>query len=81
MKHHAYTGVPILVKGYAKHWSALNVFSYRYFRKLYNKINAYDENEECQFFPYKTNFNSLEQVFQMSKKRAELKKDQWYVGW
>ena len=72
-----------MVKGGAGNWSALNMFSYKYFKLLYNKLDALKENDDlgCQFFPYKTNFASLEDVFKMSKKRAALKKDQWYIGW
>ena len=43
-------------------------------------LREFDE-KPCQFFAYKTNFRTLEDVFSMSKKRAALKKDQWYVGW
>lgn len=83
LKYHAYTGAPVLVKGGAANWSALKVFGFKYFKLLYEKLDALSENDElgCQFFPYKTNFATLEQVFKMSKKRAALKKDQWYVGW
>ena len=38
MKHHAYTGVPVLVKGGAKHWSALELFDYKYFKKVRKKL-------------------------------------------
>ena len=83
LKHHAYTGRPVLIKGAVSNWTALKVFSYKYFKKLYSKLEALEENEElgCQFFSYKTNLYSLKQLFSMSKKRSELKKDQWYVGW
>ena len=36
---------------------------------------------DCQFFPYKTNFNSLGEVLQMSKEREEGKGKPWYIGW
>jgi len=83
IKHHAYTGAPVLVKGGAANWSALKIFSYKYFKLLYEKLDALKENDDlgCQFFQYKTNLANLEQVFRMSKKRAALKKDQWYIGW
>ncbi|XP_057306511.1 bifunctional arginine demethylase and lysyl-hydroxylase psr-1-like isoform X1 [Hydractinia symbiolongicarpus] len=83
LNHHAYTRVPVLVKNAVSNWSALTMFTFRYFQKLYDKLEAYDENEDmgCQFFPYKTNFKSLKQVLHMSKKRSELQKDQWYIGW
>lgn len=83
LEHHAYTGSPVLIKGGASNWTALQLFSYEYFKLLYDKLEAYEENDElgCQFFYYKTNFRKLKQVFRMSKKRAALKKDQWYIGW
>lgn len=82
-RHHAYTGIPALIKGGAKNWSALHVFNYQYFKKLYSKGDALETFEEngCSFFGYKTNFRTLKHVFKMSKKRSELKKDQWYIGW
>ena len=83
MKHHAYTGTPVLVKGGAANWSALEVFSYKYFKKLYSQGDSLQQfvDMKCQFFAYKTNFRTLADVFSMSKKRAALKKDQWYIGW
>ena len=81
LKHHAYTGIPVLIKGGASNWSALKVFSFTYLKKLYNSKKEFLKNYDCQFFPYKTNFRKLGDVFNMSKKRQNLKKDQWYVGW
>jgi hypothetical protein len=83
MKHHAYTGIPVLVKGGAANWTAVEVFSYKYLKKLYTNMKALEAfvEQKCQFFAYKTNFRTLADVFSMSKKRAALKKDQWYIGW
>ena len=84
LKTYAYTGRPLVVTGATANWTALNTFSFDYFKKLYEKYeDAYDVQEEgsCQFFPYKTNFAGLEDVFGMSKKRATLKGKKWYVGW
>ena len=52
------------------------------YKQVYDD-KALDEfdSKPCQFFAYKTNFGTLEDVFKMSKIRAALKKDQWYVGW
>ena len=53
-----------------------------FFLQVYdNKALDEFESKPCQFFAYKTNFGTLEDVFTMSKKRAALKKDQWYIGW
>ncbi|XP_002155363.1 uncharacterized protein LOC100211992 isoform X1 [Hydra vulgaris] len=83
LKHHAYTGVPVLVKQGTGNWTALRIFGWRYFRVLYAKLKAFKDNEDlgCQFFPYKTEFKSLKQVLFMSKERANLTEDQWYIGW
>lgn len=83
VKHHAYSGIPVLIKKGTGNWTALSVFSYKYFKKLYTKTKSLDEfdEKECQFFGYKTNLRTLKHVFTMSKKRSELKKDQWYIGW
>ena len=62
----------------------MDVFNFNYFKKLYNKYeDAYDVQEQgsCQFFAYKTDFGSLEDVFLMSKRRAALKGKPWYIGW
>jgi len=37
--------------------------------------------DECQFFPYRTEFISLEQALNMSKERSEWKAEPWYFGW
>lgn len=83
IKEYAYSGIPVLVKGGASHWPALETFSFKYFKKLYIRMKALEKFEErqCQFFSYKTNLRTLRDVFEMSKKRAALKKDQWYIGW
>ena len=61
----------------------MNVFSFKYFKNLYDKYeDAYEVQEtSCQFFPYKTNFGSLEEVFLMGKRRAAFKGKPWYIGW
>uniref|UniRef100_A0A069DMI1 Cupin like domain containing protein n=1 Tax=Clytia hemisphaerica TaxID=252671 RepID=A0A069DMI1_9CNID len=83
LQNFAYTGTPVLIKGGAATWPALNTFSYKYFKRLYTDMNAFEDFEtyRCQFFEYKTNLRSLRDVFKMSKRRAALKKDQWYIGW
>uniref|UniRef100_T1IZN8 C2H2-type domain-containing protein n=1 Tax=Strigamia maritima TaxID=126957 RepID=T1IZN8_STRMM len=80
---HAYTSRPFLVKGETGNWTALTSFSFDFFKHLYHQIpSGFDSvEEECQFFPFKTNFLSLTDVFEMDKNRAELKGEPWYVGW
>ncbi|XP_071504591.1 uncharacterized protein [Diadema antillarum] len=83
LEKHAYTARPALVlEGGTKDWTALDVFSFHFFRDLYrNTENALDSQENCQFFPYITNFDSFEHFLNMSEERAALKGDPWYVGW
>ncbi|CAB0000745.1 unnamed protein product [Nesidiocoris tenuis] len=62
-----------------KNWTAPSVFSFEFFRELYSDSTAQDQ---CQFFPYQTEFRSLWEVFQMSIERSRLTDgtDPWYIG-
>ena len=79
----AYTGRPLVVTDATESWSAMHEFSYEYFKKLYTNSEAAlnSTEEDCQFFPYQTEFHSLRQVFKMSKARSQFKAEPWYVGW
>jgi histone arginine demethylase JMJD6 len=59
-------------------WTAPKVFSFSFFKTLYD-----GEQANCQFFPYKTEFRNLQDVFHMSADRAMMEKGTtpWYVGW
>ena len=83
---HAYTGHPILVRGSTDHWSARNTFSFDFFRRIYTEIpDAYESVEnECQFFPFKTEFSRLSEVFSMPEERVRMSGHNWktwYIGW
>lgn len=82
---YAYTAVPVLIKDATKTWTAMDTFSYDFFKELYVNISDAFEvtEEECQFFPYKTDFESLEDAFNMTNDRAHFKEgeDTWYFGW
>ncbi|XP_043251370.1 uncharacterized protein LOC122396775 [Colletes gigas] len=83
-KQYAYSSQPMVIKNAAGHWPASKVFSWKFFRDLYESIDgAYDSAEECQFLHFKSNFTNLRDVFAMSKDRAMQHngKDPWYVGW
>ncbi|KAG7205438.1 hypothetical protein KM043_007430 [Ampulex compressa] len=75
----------MIIKNAASHWPAKEVFSWRFFRDLYEQTEgAYESvEEECQFLHFKSNFNNLREVFAMSERRADHEKgeDPWYVGW
>uniref|UniRef100_A0A336MQ43 CSON002439 protein n=1 Tax=Culicoides sonorensis TaxID=179676 RepID=A0A336MQ43_CULSO len=80
----AYSGAPVIVKDAAKNWTATEVFSFDYFRDLY--LAALDDTKNkanCQFFPYKTEFKTLSEAFQMDEARARYQPGTkpWYFGW
>ena len=82
---HAYTGRPAIISGATANWTAMNSFSFWFFRDLYRKYpGSFDKIEdECQFFPYNTDFTSLEEAFNMSDDQAAFKEGEagWYIGW
>lgn len=57
-----------------QNWSAMHQFTFDYFRQLF----AGYESATCQFFPYKTEFKSVDEFFTMNQSRFQLP---WYVGW
>ncbi|KAG8236752.1 hypothetical protein J437_LFUL015581 [Ladona fulva] len=91
----AYSSRPILVRGGAEHWPARRIFSFEFFRRLYEGVGDGDivntkresyyqsVEEECQFFPFRTDFVSLREVFAMPQERANFSDGQkpWYIGW
>ncbi|XP_019644361.1 PREDICTED: bifunctional arginine demethylase and lysyl-hydroxylase JMJD6-like [Branchiostoma belcheri] len=85
LQKYAYSGVPLLVKGATKSWTAMEAFSYEFLKDLYEGTEgALDAvNDDCQFFPYNTDFGSLEEAFNMSDARSELREgeESWYFGW
>lgn len=74
----AYTGRPVVIIDGATNWTAMEMFSFEFFKKLYQK-----QRVNCQFFPYQTEFNNLQELFNMSAERSLLKigTEPWYVGW
>lgn len=82
---YAYTAVPVLIKEATKNWTAMDNFSFEFFRGLYRNVSDGFKvtEEECQFFPYKTEFETLEEAFNMSDDRAQFKEGEksWYFGW
>lgn len=85
MEKYAYTGVPVLVKNATKTWTAMSNFSYHFFKDIYTNTKGALESveEECQFFPYKTEFETLADVFNISDARANFSEGEkpWYIGW
>ncbi|XP_024889016.1 uncharacterized protein LOC112465619 [Temnothorax curvispinosus] len=77
-QRYAYSGKPVVISDAMANWTAPKVFSFSFFKTLYDGAEA-----SCQFFPYKTEFRSLQDVFDMSADRAMMEKGTtpWYVGW
>lgn len=82
---YAYTAVPVLIKNATTSWSAMDTFSYNYLKEIYLSTDGALEvvEDECQFFPYKTEFETLEDAFNISEERASFKEGEkpWYIGW
>ncbi|XP_012538594.1 uncharacterized protein LOC105837941 [Monomorium pharaonis] len=78
-QRYAYSGKPVVISDAMANWTASEVFSFAFFKTLYDG----GEQANCQFFPYKTEFRSLQDVFNMSANRAMMEKGTtpWYVGW
>lgn len=75
------TGKPVVVTDGTAGWTALHTFSFDFFKNLYLFNDGSRSN--CQFFPYKTEFTSLEEALNMSESRARLQEGDkpWYIGW
>ena len=84
-RKYAYSGVPVLVKGATANWSAMTTFSFHFFQKLYNETEGALKavENDCQFFPYKTEFETLADAFNISDSRANFTEGEkpWYIGW
>jgi len=84
---YAYTGRPVVITDGMKNWTAVKTFSFEFFKSIYSPDSPVFEETEggtnCQFFPYKTNFKNLSEVFQMSEERIRMKdgSEPWYIGW
>ena len=85
MEKYAYTGVPVLVKNATNTWTAMSNFSFHFFKDLYTNTKGALQSveEECQFFPYKTEFETLADLFNISDARANFSEGEkpWYIGW
>lgn len=76
---------PVVIIDGTRDWSPINTFNFDFFKKLYENNNHDNENDkdECQFFPYKTEFKSLRDALNMSIARSKLEPgtNNWYIGW
>lgn len=85
MEKYAYSGLPVLIKNATQSWTAMSNFSFHFFKDLYTNTKGALESveDECQFFPYKTEFETLAEVFNISDARANFSEGEkpWYIGW
>lgn len=83
LTRYAYTARPVIIRNGCTNWTALSQFSFEFFKNIYpsNSPALQSMDRECQFFPYRTNFESLGHVFNMSQSMANMKGDPWYIGW
>ncbi|KAL8618775.1 hypothetical protein ACOMHN_000203 [Nucella lapillus] len=84
-RKYSFTGRPVLVKEATANWTAMTHFSFQYFRKLYKETKGSLQvvDEDCQFFPYETEFLTLREALSMPEERASFQPGQptWYIGW
>lgn len=81
----AYSAVPVVVTDATAQWMAAKTFSFDFFRAIYAEESPAlaGHEEDCQFFPYRSKFRSLADVFRMPVAQAEQRPGTtpWYVGW
>ncbi|KAL0268798.1 UNVERIFIED_CONTAM: hypothetical protein PYX00_010613 [Menopon gallinae] len=80
---YAYSGRPVVITDGMVNWTAREVFSFDFFKGIYETRMEQWSTYGCQFFPYNTEFNHLREVFNMSRERATMVDgtEPWYVGW
>ena len=82
---YAYTGRPLVVTDAMENWTAIGTFSFEFFKSIYAEDSPVLTQSElnCQFFPYKSNFQNLSEVFRMGDDRANMQdgSESWYIGW
>ena len=80
---YAYTGRPVLIRNGSKNWTASSHFSFEFFKNIYPKNSPIlqSADKDCQFFPYRTKFESLGEVFDMPESMAKMEGQPWYIGW
>ena len=83
---YAYSGRPVVITDAMSNWTAVKFFSFEFFTSIYSKdspVLTMSDAGNCQFFPYKTGFHNLSEVFSMDRERSAmmLGSEPWYIGW
>ena len=83
VEKYAYTGRPVLIRNGSRNWTASSYFSFEFFKNIYPKDSPIlqSADRDCQFFPYRTKFESLGEVFDMPESMAKMEGNPWYIGW
>lgn len=83
VEKYAYTGRPVLIRNGSQNWTASSHFSFEFFKNIYPKNSPIlqSADRDCQFFPYRTKFESLGEVFDMPESMAKMEGNPWYIGW
>lgn len=79
----AYSGQIAVVTDATKNWTAIDVFDFWFFKRVYERDDPKLKTLGCQFFRYQTKFKSLFDAFKMDNARVEYKSgtEPWYFGW
>lgn len=81
----AYLSRPLVVRGGAAHWPALDKLTVGFLQSLYNSIEGSYEAvaEDCQFLPFRSEFLDLRSALAMHPARAAARpgSKHWYFGW
>lgn len=83
VEKYAYTGRPVLIRNGSRNWTASSHFSFEFFKNIYPKNSPIlqSADRDCQFFPYRTKFETLGEVFDMPESMAKMEGNPWYIGW
>lgn len=83
LEKYAYTSRPIIIRNGCKDWTALAHFNFEFFKNIYPEDSPVlqSADRDCQFFPYRTKFETLGEVFNMSKSQSKMEGEPWYIGW
>jgi len=82
---YAYSSRPLVVRGAAASWEAMEVLDYYWLKDMYLRSpDTLDKTgDDCWFNKYKTpDFRNLRSVFKMPEERIRMESgNPWYVGW
>ncbi|XP_072939680.1 uncharacterized protein [Epargyreus clarus] len=80
-EQYAYGTVPVIVTDATMDWKAIDHFNFDFFANFYRSNKMGRRINDCFYFAYKSGLNSLNEVFNMDQRRANLSGEPWYVGW